>query len=562
MSKAVKNFNAADYWKVCLSAALIGTDRRMPPVPQGSDAFAQMLQQLDWEQPASALLTSTSAIAQYQAVGKTYASSFHPESLALSAISTAIPSAIEPCEPDTIPCCSDRMAKYLGITLSTYTEIASELLELIATANQRVPPKWLPTLLAFGEKRAYLQPLIVSVLGNRGRWLAAQNPNWRYGCVLTSTPVEAEAVFEETTVLEEDTTDTALATETELLALQQQWDAGSRQDRILAFKQWRTLAPASARDTLAESWKQETWRDREAFIITMTPQLSIEDEPFLEAALTDRAQSVRAHAASLLATLPSSQLCQRTTERIQSFMQIRGQGKQLQINVTLPEQYEPTWAKDGIERKPRNGEGERAGWLRQMIATVPLARWNGPPADIGRAAASHEWREALINGWAIAIQRQRSQPEASTWATAWLHQFGAYSLDETVLQDLLLLLPIQQREIYLRSQLPKKANDQNLSHWLSLVAQDNQRWNFDFSQLILAQLMKLLKGKPKYGDLFSPPITLALSLHPGIATEASIKIENLLQTQYPTRAWQKFLDRFLALLNLRWEIYQAFANSS
>ncbi|MEL7227453.1 MAG: hypothetical protein AAGL17_22145, partial [Cyanobacteria bacterium J06576_12] len=88
------------------------------------------------------------------------------------------------------------------------------------------------------------------------------------------------------------------------------------------------------------------------------------------------------------------------------------------------------------------------------------------------------------------------------------------------------------------------------------------RWNFDFSQLILSQLIKLLKRKPKYGDLFSPPITIALSLHPGIAKEASIKIETLLQTQYPTKAWQKFLDRFLEILTLRWEIYQAFANSS
>jgi len=544
MSETVREVTTVEisaYWKTCLSAALIGTERRPPALPKGDDDFTKMLQSLEWEQPALALLNATSAIAQYQAVGIPHETISNSE--------TSESTAVKPCEPDTTPCCSDRIAKYLGITLKDYTEAASELLELIAASGQRVPPRWLPTLLRFGEKRTYLQPLIVSVLGNRGRWLAAQNPNWQYGCTLPSTP---------STESEESTRDI----EIELLAFRQQWDAESRSERILTFRQWRSLDAASAREALAETWKREAWRDREAFITAMTPQLSLEDEPFLETVLSDRANAVRTYAAELLSTLPSSQLCQRITEQIQPFIQICKKGKQLQINVTLPEKYDPNWAKDGIERKPQNGEGERAGWLRQMLANVPLSTWNANPEEIAKAAANHEWREALVNGWASAIQKQQAQPKASAWAVAWLNQFGAYELDEAALKDLLLLLPAQQREIYLRSQLPKKANDQNLAYWLRLIAQTNQRWDIDFSQLIVAQLIKLLRGKPKYGDLFSPPITLALSLHPGIAAEASIKVEQLLQTQYPTKAWQKFLDRFLVLLTIRWEIYQAFANSS
>lgn len=547
MSKTLTNFDVTEYWKTCLSTALVGTDRRAPVAPAGENPFAQLLQSLDWDQPASALLNATSAIAQYQAVGKPvgplYESRPHIDSSETTRLEA---SRIEPCEPDMLPCCSDRVAKYLGITLLDYTEAVSELLELIFVAEQRVPPKYLPTLLSFGEKRTALQPLIVSVLGNRGRWLAAQNPRWRYACVPGA--MESES--------------TTIGIEAERLALQTQWETGSRKDRILAFQQWRRLDPVAAREALSENWQREPWRDREAFITAMTPQLSIEDEPFLEDALTDRAKSVKAYAAELLATMPNSQLCQRLAQYIQPFVQLHTQDSQLHIAVTLPETYEQTWENDGIERKPRNGEGERAGWLRQMIAKAPLSIWGAAPEDIVRAAATHEWREALVNGWAIAIHRQRLQPDASGWAIAWLHQFGAYDLDETVLTDLLLLLPSQQRAIYLRAQLPTKANDQNLAHWLRLTAQSNQRWDFEFSRLIVTQLITLLKGKPKYGDLFSPPITLALSLHPGVASESVVKIEQLLQTQYPTRAWQKFLDRFLGLLNLRWEIYQAFANSS
>ena len=535
MNAVKRDFQVTEYWQACLSTALLGTDRRLPAAPLGNDEVATVLQGLNWEEPASALLGAVSAITQYQAVGNPV----NQQNTLESESTTATLAAINPCEPDTIPCCHARIARHLGIVIADYTEVAEELLELIAAAGQRVPPKWLPKLLRFGEKRSFLQPLIVPVLGNRGRWLAAQNPNWQYGCAISS--------------------DDATENETETTAkLLQQWEAGTKRDRIFAFKQLRQIDPSMAREILAETWKGETWRDREAFITAMTPQLSLEDEPFLENTLTDRANSVRTYAADLLATLNNSQLCQRMSEQIQQFIQIKGTN----IEVTLPKTYEQNWKQDGIVKKSNNGEGEKAGWLRQMLSKVPLSTWDTAPEAIAKAAAKHEWREALTNGWALAIHRQRAQPNATEWALAWLRQFGAYDLDETILQDLLLLLPIQKREIYLRSQLPKDTNDQNLSHWLKLVAQKQQRWNFDFSQLILSQLIKLLKRKPKYGDLFSPPITIALSLHPGIAKEASIKIETLLQTQYPTKAWQKFLDRFLEILTLRWEIYQAFANSS
>ena len=536
MSKT--EFKATEYWKDCLSTALIGTDRRSPTAPKGEHPLVQLLQSLDWEQPASALLSATSAMTQYQAVGTPSANRNALD------ITSSEATVVTLSESDVIPCCNRRISKYLGITLSDYTEAAAELLELIASAGQRVPPKWLPTLLTLGTNKPHLQPLIVAVLGNRGRWLAAQNPAWQYGCILSA------AIPKKTDDSEDD--------DAELLALQQQWEMGARSERRLALRQWRTIDPSSAREALAEGWKRESLRDREAFITALSPQLSLADEPFLEAALSDRASKIKRYAADLLATLPNSRLCQRAAERIKPFIQIHNRGEQLTINVALPEKYDTTWAKDGIQRKSQNGEGERAGWLRQMLGSVPLSTWDVDPEAVVRAAIVHEWREPLINGWATAVGRQRSH----RWATAWLHHCGIYTLDEKILKALLSLLSPQEREHYLRSQLPTKANDQNLAHWLRLIAQDNQRWNFEFSRLILAELMKLLRRKPKYGDLFSPPITLAMSLHPGIAPEATTKVEKLLQTQVPTRAWQKFLDRFMGLLNHRWQIYQVFANSS
>ncbi|MEL7071838.1 MAG: DUF5691 domain-containing protein [Cyanobacteria bacterium J06581_3] len=531
-----------DWWQGYVDAALLGTDRRRPAPPKEtneSDDLISLVRDLDWSQPEAALLSVAGVVGQYQQVGR------------CAKQNESVGSSIAPCEPDTQPCCSDRIAQYLGVAMQEYPEAVPELLGLMASMGQRVPPKWLPKLLSFGCRQLDLQTQIGAVLGYRGRWLAARNPDWRYGCVVQNNDMQAD-----------DATDSVA----EIQRLQKQWQLGTARERCLALQQWRKVDSETAREALCESWKAESWRDREAFLSALATGLSLYDEDFLESALSDRAKSVRASAAQLLATLPESGLCQRMAERSRAFVRVYGDGRQLCIDVALPEQFEPDWGRDGIVKKPLSGEGERAGWVRQMLAKTPLSVWMAEPMQLAKTAAAHEWRDVLINGWAAAIQRQRSAVaatgEAVEWAIAWLSELGVYDLDEAMACELLLLLPVDRREAYLRSQLPKDANHHNIAHWLRLVSAISQRWDFAFSQLVLTQLMKLLKGKAKYGDLFSPPISLALSLHPGLAAQAAQTVNNLTQNQYPTRAWQKFLDRFLGLLSLRWEIYQAYADSS
>ncbi|MGB7485087.1 MAG: DUF5691 domain-containing protein [Phormidesmis sp.] len=579
-----------EWWQDCVGAALVGTDRRQPDLTKGNrsrgnspkngpkdgpkddGAIAQLIHQLDWSQPESALLSAAGIMAQYQQVGQQVGQIGQQPSTRATASaekSSSEMAEIEPCLADTLPCCSDRTARHLNAAIETYPEVMLELLSIMAEASQRVPPKWLPKLLAFGKENVQIQTAIVGVLGNRGRWLAAQNLDWQYvfiqgcvhGCVLG---LASEAAAEQRPHQQ---------------ALQQKWQSQWKQsigsDRITAFQQWRKVAPNEAREALVDSWAQENWRARARLISGLGERLSMADEPFLENALADRAQGVRAIAAELLPQLPESRLCQRMSERVAAFVRLSGKKNTLQIKVSLPEQYDPDWEKDGIVRKSLKGEGERTGWVRQILSKTPLAVWQSvgsveegvesasiKPESIAKAAATHEWRDVLVNGWAKAVQNQRASREASQWASAWLNQLGLYDLDKAILADLLLLLPPSERAVFLRSQMPKTANDQNLAHWLQLAAGEGQRWDFEFSQAILSGLITLLKGKPKYGELLSPPVCLALTLHPGMATQATAAISRLTQDHTLTAAWQKFLDRFLGLLNLRWEIYQTFANSS
>lgn len=538
--------SSLDEWQKYLAVALVGTERQTPTAPKGKSAAAEMGRQLDWSRPESALLGVAGMVALHQAVGTRPVA---PQTLP----------PIEPSETEQLPPCNHRISQYLEKALTTHPMMVSELLELLVSAGQRVPAKLLPKLLNFGQKRRALQDAILPVIGHRGSWLAAQNPDWSYASG-SSTELSRE----------KSPTDA----EAERRGFQRRWDEAERAERYVVFSQWRSVDPDSARETLAASWKAETHTDRRELVRRLGQNLSMADEPFLEAALVDRSKGVREAAAELLATMPASSLCQRMAERVSQFVQFQVSNGHLTLEVNLPEKYDGDWERDGVNRQLVEGLGEKAGWLQQLVAKAPLSLWPQDFEAISRCLQGNEWREMLLTGWATAACNQHQSPEAEGWAYALLHQLdvevGAGEvLTGEMLRSLVLRLPMPQREAYLRNYLkrPAKTNsqkdiDQQLADWLRLVAQVPQRWDYDFSRFALKQLMRLLKGDRRSGSLYCPPPTLAMTLHPGLAAEAVRAITNLSYEQSPTPAWQRFLDDFLPALSLRWDIYQAFANSS
>ena len=155
-----------DIWQRCVGAALVGTARQTPELPQGEGVLAEVVRQIDCGQPERALLGAVGAIALHQKVG------WRPEK-------TNFP-AVEPCEPEDLPCCSQRSEKHLCKALDKHPEVLPELLGLMVASGQRVPAQRLPALLNFGQRKKDLRPPIILVLGRRGRWLAAQNSRWKY----------------------------------------------------------------------------------------------------------------------------------------------------------------------------------------------------------------------------------------------------------------------------------------------------------------------------------------------------------------------------------------------
>ncbi|MEL7331880.1 MAG: DUF5691 domain-containing protein [Cyanobacteria bacterium J06560_2] len=516
------------WWQGLVGTALVGTDRQQPTTSPRNTPLEQCVNQLDWAEPEVAMLKAAGMVSVHQQIG--YCPFTDIQFIELEDIELA--------EADKKIACSPQLAKHLAWGLNAYPQAVEELLSLIASTQTRIPYRLLPALLRYGVQHSEAQTLLEAVIDSRGRWLAAQNQDWHY---VSRQPGESE--------------------EKAIARWQTQWQLGNRQQRMLSIEQWRRVDPNGAREAIAATWSSESRQVRGEAIALFHTHLSMADEPFLEAALSDRTQAIRQTSAQWLAMLPESRLCQRMSERAQQFIQIQHN----EVSITWPDTFEASWAKDGIKKQTAEGLGIEASWLLQILSQTPLNLWT-----IDLSGSAHSWKlsvstqqrkKVMLAGWAQAVCNQRQYEYARAWVPFLLPQLSATDWDRDILSTLLSLLPPQRKEQYLREQVPKSTNDQSSAHWLKLVAECDQKWDYDFSRLILSQLLQVLKSKYRYGDLFSPPGSLALSMHPGIATEAAREAESFSQTQRLPKSWRRFLDEFLGLLNYRWQMYQLFANS-
>lgn len=372
-----------DFSSTIHEAALLGTARKSFTVPHVEGALGDLLSQLAQrykragadEETKSAeklLLNVAAVVTLYEVCGQI-----------LERIATDLPSA---CEPEALPVCPPRTRQFFAQMLEgQHADVLPEALRLAVEKSFRLFAGLLPALLELGAKRAELRDAITPVLGERGQWLARQNPAWEW----------AEA----TSTVQEQT-------------LEEIWQTGSRGKRLALLRELRRADPSRAQALLASTWEQEAPEDRVSFLRAFEINLSEADEAVLEAALDDRRKEVRRAAADLLARLPSSALARRMKERVRPLLGISKSGmlkRKVRLEVTLPAECDKEMQRDGVELKPPHGIGEKAWWLKQMLGVVPPSFWREAlaqsPAKLIELGAEHEWQSILLGGWAIAAAR-------------------------------------------------------------------------------------------------------------------------------------------------------------
>jgi hypothetical protein len=396
--------------------ALAGT-AHSPNAPLTSGAPVDDLP-LPGEDVGRDLLLRAGAAAIYRAAGRLPAHDVAP---------------LEPAPAESRAVCPPAASALIeGFIVTGRDDLLLEAFERMSTRGELLEPSLLPLALKMAqafttrEMRAALAP----VVGERGRWLARHNPDWSW-------------ILERTLPGERD----ALPPDAETI-----WQEGTSGQRVALLGRLRAHDPARAREWLAGVWKQEKAETRASMLETFATDLSMDDEPFLESALDDRSEKVRAAASDLLTTLPASALARRIRDRADAAL--TWDGATLEANP--PTDVDANWVRDGLPtQRISHKQGQRAIWLNSLLERVDPSHWTErfgrSPAELIPATAASKWRASLLASWsAAATDFQRQDWVIALWDTLLTlpdAEFTRLDADRaSYLRPLAPLLPLATRE--------------------------------------------------------------------------------------------------------------------
>ncbi len=507
-----------------VTTALVGTGQAGNQGITTSTPVDELAAQLSGE-PERQLLLAAGAWAMYRRAGS---------------VPVAAPEAPPVAEPETLADGSRRIQQLIETLLYSNDDLLREGLERLRMAGLRLQYHVLPQALQQGAEKKVLRAALVPVLGARGRWLSQLNPAWSWVAqYLTETtdalPADAETI----------------------------WQEGTQGQRAEILQRLRQSDPAKAREWLTAVWKLEKAEARNDFLATIEMQLSMADELLLEQALDDRSSNVRATAVSLLARLPEAALTRRMQERANAMLSYDHN----ELIVTLPEQIDQAWERDGITSSRDQNQGERGSWMKTVLAQVPPQHWEErfglTPSQLLDAAVKTNWALELIEGWSYAAVLHRSahwigpltdwwygfQP-ASQLTRAGMEAKAKANFVHRHKEDLLALLPQREAE---QKVLQLRENGED---WRSVAAVLPKPWSEEFGQTCLQIMRDYLRSLTKDSDYgyeqvnFLKEMVMALPPACFAAAQQSWEIPPDVK-QWVASYWKRELTAFESHIQLR-----------
>ncbi|MGW1375401.1 DUF5691 domain-containing protein [Streptomyces sp. NPDC002446] len=411
-------------WPELVSAALLGTERRRPPVAVRSG------------QSAAAALLDAAAVSTVRR-----RAALRPA----PAGERPAPAPADP-RPPLPPAARRRLSLLLADrggtsgasrrgTAPDLTELLPQWLAAADARGYRAPEALLPALLDAARARTDLRPAALALAGPRALWLAQLNDAWRFALRGTAGPA-------------------ALPGADDPDGVRRHWEEGLFAERVALLTALRRHNPQTGLDLLRTTWPTERAEDRLMFLDSLREGLCPPDEPFLEEALSDRSRNIRATAAELLSALPGSALAARMARRAHTCIGPDRTTGTAVIAVEAPHECDAGMQRDGVTAKPPSGRGERSWWLSQLVEATPLDGWRErfegrDPAAIVALPVADDWQTELHDAWCRAAVRQRN----ADWARALLGAPSAASQTAEVtpagstrdLTKLLTVLPAAER---------------------------------------------------------------------------------------------------------------------
>ncbi|MEU6800249.1 DUF5691 domain-containing protein [Streptomyces neyagawaensis] len=381
---------AGHAWEELVTTALLGTDRRTPPVSASGR-----------EAPVALLDAAAVETVRRRAGLRPVRAAAGPQ--------PAAPDG----RPPLPPAAARRLATLLtdrpgtgGGRRGTAPDLMELLPQWLALANRHgyaAPPETLPALLDAARGRTDLRTAALTFAGTRALWLARLNTDWRFA--LRAAPGGGSA----------------LPGPDEPERVRRLWQEGLFAERVALLTALRAQDAPAARELLASTWSTERAEDRLMFLDSLRTGLEAADEPFLEGALSDRSRNVRSTAAELLSALPTSALAGRMARRATACVAVDRTGDTPTIVVEAPHECDPGMERDGVQPKAPAGRGERSWWLGQLVEAAPLDAWSArlggrSPEEVVALPVADDWQAELHGAWCRAAVRQRDP----SWSRALL----------------------------------------------------------------------------------------------------------------------------------------------
>lgn len=457
-------------WQELTKLALLGTERQKEPL-RADGVLGAVLARIAAPPASPATATRELALLDATAVVSTYQRAGHVPPV----VTRALP---DTCPPEDAAALGAQAAFHLSVMLSDKSKrpVLREWLMAVGPTGKRVPFSLLPAVLDVGRHDRTMRPLILPVIGHRGRWLARHNPQWRYA--VGSPRLLTEDNPEETTRV---------------------WETAHAEARLVLLQRLRQSDPAHARTLVESTWRTERAPQRALFLDAFQHGISRADEPFLESCLEDKSKEVRQAAVRMLSRIAESRLCARMQDRVAPLLSYdvsRGAaehpakkltGKGTPLAVTLPTTFDPAWERDGIleQPPPGKGKGKKAWWVEQMLGMVPPSvwtrRWSVTPDDVLASALKSEWKELLLSAWTAATT-YHADP---TWAEALL------AVHPDVHADLWMHLPRPRREAVFTKRLAGLTHSSARFELLLQLPRFTDPWSESFSVAIAKAILSL-----------------------------------------------------------------------
>jgi len=254
--------------------------------------------------------------------------------------------------PESLPYCSTKANAVLKTLLEE--ELPALLvfwLKLCLSKQQLAHPEMVPALLNIVARRKEFRPVVLIVVGERGKWLCSLNPDWNFS--LTDT--NAEKI----------------------------WNEGSMEERREILRYLRNVDPERGRKLVESSWATEGANEKLSFLEILKINISAADLSWLES-LKEKSQKVNAAILYILKFIPSSTVVQEYQQVLSACVSLKS-GKALlgminktEIMVNESFAFPDSIFKTGIEKLSSNKNISDA---KHIIAQLMM---NVPPAFLAR----------------------------------------------------------------------------------------------------------------------------------------------------------------------------------